>query len=207
MTRSMVLTISVVFGFIILAVVGVAVLLLFPYDEVFGPTPTLTATSTVTPTATYPVYLPTAASETATLGLPTPANTRLPTITPKPTNTASPTVFWPSPTPISRTATAIAVTETPIITGTTTPTLTPVPPQRFFTLSFDAEKTTIDRGECVDLSWQSTGAVTLQLDNQPVGSSGSTSVCPRSDTSYTLHYQVAGSSQVKNEIITIVVNP
>jgi hypothetical protein len=195
-SRSVALTIGIVMGFVVLGIVGVAVLVIFPYEQVFGPTPTAVPTSTVTPKPTFPLFLPTANLVTPTPEPPTPTSTRLPTVTPRPTKTPVSTkvpvvltITVPSPTPTT------GATEAPVLLPTSAP--------RFYTLSFEADESVIDRGDCTKLRWQSSGPVMLWLDGEPAESSGQLRVCPRNDTTYTLEFQVAGSAQVQRTSVTI----
>ncbi len=199
MNRAQVLTIAVIFGFVVLGLVGVAVLALFPYQEVFGPTPTITPTSTVTPTPTFPVLLPTARLVTPTPEPPTPTSTRLPTFTPRPTKTPMPPEAVIGPT-------IIVPTSTPTVGLTDTPEPSPTPPPRYYTISFEADKTVINRGSCTRLRWQATGPVTIWVEDEAVEASGSLRVCPRDDTTYTLSFAIAGSAQRQNKFVRIDVN-
>ncbi len=200
MKQSSLLIIGLVLAFVLLGCIGVLVLAFFPYEDTFGPTPTLTATSTITPSATFPIFLPTASSVTPTSEPPTPVNTLLPTITPRSTHTPFPTGALPVVTIV------VPPTPTPTIsvTLTLTPTATVAP--RYYTLSFETSKTEIDLGDCVNLTWQSTGPVNLSLEDKPVASSGKLRVCPRNDTTYTMTYKVAGTAQVQTEKILVKVN-
>jgi len=192
----MALTVGIIIGFVVLGIVAVAVLIMFPYEQIFAPTPTVTATSTVTPTPTFPVFLPTASTITPTSQPPTPTNTRVPTTTPFPTATATETL----PPRIFPTVAVPTLTPTRGFTETT-PTATA--PPRFYTISFEADDTTLSRGRCTTLRWQVSGPVTLWVEDQPVEKSGLRRICPRNDTTYTLEYRVAGSTQRQRETITI----
>ncbi len=196
--RTQALTIAVVIGFLVLGVVGVVVLAFFPYDTVFAPTPTVTSTPTVTLTPTFQSFLPTARSITPTQEPPTPANTRLPTLTPSPTGTTTPTRAPFTPT-------LIIATYTPTISPTITPLRPPTRTSREYSFSFEADDTTLERGRCTVLRWQSSGPITLQLDNQPVAASGEERVCPRNTTTYTMKFKVAGSAEVQSQDIKVEV--
>lgn len=198
-SRSVALTIGIVIGFVALGIVGAAVLVIFPYEQVLAPTATIVPTPTVTPSPTFPRFLPTASLVTPTPEPPTPTGTRLPTVTPRPTMTPVPTrvllvatISVPSPTPTADTTAA------PVLLATSAP--------RFYTVSFEADESVIDSGDCTKLRWQASGSVILRLDGQPAERAGQRRVCPRNDTVYTLEFQVAGSAQVQRTSVTIEVN-
>lgn len=199
MSRSAALTFGIIMGFVVLGLVAVGVLIVFPYEEAFGPTPTATATLTVTSTPTFPLLLPTASNITPTMEPPTPVNTRLPTLTPRPTKTAIPTRAFAGPT--------IAVpTSTPTELPTNTPEPVPSSAPRFYTLTFEVEETVIDRGECTTLKWEAVGPIALWFNGDSAENSMRMRICPRVDTTYTLEFQAAGGTQREFRRVTVEVN-
>lgn len=92
------------------------------------------------------------------------------------TNTPTPTVE------ITRTQTpTFEISITP--TRTLTPTFTAYPPP---VISFTADRTNINAGECLNLSWNASYVTVLYLDGVEVGLTGSLSVCPPVSKSYQL---------------------
>lgn len=211
MNKTAVLTIVVVIGFIVLAIIGVGVLAFFPYEQFFAPTPTITSTPTVTATPTFPVFLPTARSDTPTKPPPSPTNTLVPTFTPAPTGTPTPTFAAVQPTFFVKTPPPVdeGTPESPPADADsdseTTPEPTPTQGSRLYTLTFEADKTTVEAGRCTTLRWQSTGPVNLWYEGQAVGASGQERVCPRVTTTYILEYQVGGTAGREMEQVTVTV--
>src|SRR5262245_48053295 len=76
------------------------------------------------------------------------------------------------------------------------PVRTP-PPAAAPTISFSASPSSIDEGACSTLSWSTSNATTVSIDNGVgnVDSSGSKQVCPTSTTRYTLTAAGAGGSR------------
>ena len=208
MSKGTALTISIVIGFVILGIIGGIVLIMFPFEQVFAPTPTITLTPTVTSTPTFPVYLPTASLVTPTKEPPTPTNTMVPTSTSAATKTATPTRLLPTDTPVIPPTAIVPAVTSPItstltLTATLEPTSTPTQAPRQYTYSFIADDTTSNLGQCTHLRWQSAGPITLRLDGNSVDPSGEREVCPRGTTTYVLEFQVSGSAQVQSQRITI----
>jgi len=203
--RSQAVIIAILVGFVALVFMGMIVLLLFPYERVFPPTPTATIPPTITPTPTFQEFLPTPAPATPSVE-PTATNTLVPTVTPSAPKDSTPTVVIELPAPQVRpTATP---TSLPTVTpGPTTapfqPTSTPIPRQ--FSVSFEADEPTIEKGECTDLEWEVQGASDIRLDGRPVGPSGDREVCPTRETTYRLSYQLPGSAAIQSTTITIKV--
>jgi len=201
------MTIGIVAGLAALMFIAIIVLLVVPDELLFGPGPTATSTPTPlpTPTATIPGSLPTPSFETPVSPEPSPTNTRLPTALPTLTKTPSPTVVIDLPEP------EIKPTDTPVPTGTNIPP-TNVPPTatlvpgRQYTITFEADDTTISNGECTNLKWNIQGAVVrVQLGNEFVRPSDQRKVCPKRDTTYILTTQLEGSAQVDRHTLTITV--
>ncbi len=205
MTRKQALIIGVLMGFVILACAGMLVVLQLPYDRLVPPTATATPPPpTITPTPTRQSFLPTASLETPTPAEPTATNTRVPTSTPRPPRTPSPTVVINLPTP--RPTPTTIPTPTPVALPTNTATSIPptsIPLQ--YNIYFEADETTITRGDCTDLEWRVVGAVSVRLDGQSVSPSGQKEVCPSRDTSYQLTIELPGSAQLQNRTVKITV--
>ncbi len=203
MNRSQALTIAVIFAFFILGLIGVMVLLVFPYNRVFVPTPTITLTPSVTPTPTIERFLPTGQPPTPTQGIPTPVSTRVPTITPRSAQMAAPTVGLVLPTPRVRPSATPSAAPTVWI-QTATPTATLIG-ERQYVINFSATKTVIDKGECIQLEWRADGPVSLQLDNRAVKNVGQQKVCPQRSIDYILKIQMEGSAQIDQRSLHITV--
>jgi len=150
--------------------------------------------------------MPTAGGVTPTPGEPTPTNTRIPSPTPFPTRTPRPTAIINLPTPVVRpTATPTArPLPVPTVAGEPSPTATR-PVQRQFSVSFEAEETSLASGECTDIIWRIEGAINIQLDGDSVGQSGREKVCPERDSSYRLTFQISGSTAVESREVEILV--
>lgn len=206
MTRSQALTIGVLAGFVMLACAGMVVMLRLPLNRLLPPTATLAPPSPlVTPTATFPVFLPTAALQTTAPAEPSPTNTRVPTSTPTPPKSPTPTVVIKLPT---RRPTA---TPTPSPTISLPPTRTPTPlpapttPPRQYSLYFSADDETLTKGDCTDLEWRVTGAVAVWLDGRSVAPDDSEEVCPKKDTSYELTVELPEMGQRESRTVEIEV--
>lgn len=205
MTRKQALIIGVLIGFVLLACAGMLVVLQLPYDRLIPPSATPTPLPpTITPTPTRQSFLPTASLETPIPAEPTATNTRVPTSTPRPPRTPTPPVEIKLPT---RQPTATTV---PSPTPVTLPpnTATPIPPTPIplqYDIYFEADESTITRGDCTDLEWRVVGAATIRLDGQSVSPSGQKEVCPSRDTSYELTVELPGSAQLQTSTVKITV--
>ncbi len=206
MTRSQAVIIAILLGFVVLACIGMIVLLTLPYERLFPPTPTSPPPPpTITATPTTPNFLPTANLITPSVE-PTATNTRVATVTPRSPQPPTPTVVIELPTPFIR------PTATPIPIPTSLPTPTPVPTKptptfipRQYSISFEAEETTITKGECTDLKWKVQGASMVRLDGKDVNPSGKKEVCPKKDTDYQLTIQLPGSAGLEHRTVEISV--
>lgn len=198
--------ISILTGLVVLVFIGLAAILLLPGEVTLRSTPTSTATIPPTATPTFPNFMPTAGGVTPTPGEPTPTNTRLPTSTPLPTRTPRPTLIINLPTPVVRpTATPTAAPlPPPTVAREPSPTATPLV-QRQYSVSFEAEDTSLVEGECTDIIWRVEGAVNIELDGDSVGQSGREKVCPDEDSSYRLTFQIAGSTEIGSREVEILV--
>ncbi|MCB0155278.1 MAG: hypothetical protein KDF65_10820 [Anaerolineae bacterium] len=205
MTRSQALIVGILFGFVVLVFFGAVALFFIPF-EVFAPAPPTIAIDTPlppqpTPTATFPNFLPTALPDTP-VAEPSPTNTRLPTLTPTPLRTATPTVVielnYPQP----------KATDTPVPSNTPPPqppTLAPSPVatqplSRQYNISFEADDTRIDEGDCTFLRWRVDGALEIELDGQRVGRMDRDEVCPTKRTTYELTIQLPDGVQARRQV-------
>lgn len=177
------------------------VLLLFPYKQVFAPTPTVTPTPTITPSPTIERFLPAAVTPSPTVPVtPSPTNTRVPTVTPRPPDTPTPSTAIRLPTPYVR---PTATLQPGLPTPTETPAPTPTLVERQYSISFTAGNSTIKRGDCTDLAWRIDGPVVVLLDDQPVSNIGRRQICPERTTDYTLKVQLEGSAQIERRILRV----
>jgi len=85
----------------------------------------------------------------------------------------------------------------------------PPPPPAAPTASFSANPSTIERGQSSTLSWTTTGATSVSIDQGigDVGTSGSRSVSPGSSTTYTLTAKGEGGSTPATARITVTAAP
>jgi len=196
MTRTQAQVLSMISAFMVLGLVAIIVALLFPYEQVFSPTPTPTFTSipvlTLTPTSQS--FLPTPNPVTPTVGEPTATNTRVPTASPAAPSAPTPTVLIELPTPYVR-PTATPVPPLPVPTNTAEPTPTRIPSRQYI-IVFKAQDDTVSNGDCTILEWRVDGPVFAWLDNRPINRAGSQEICPKRDTTYILKVQVEGIAQI-----------
>jgi hypothetical protein len=206
LTRSQAVVISILVGLVVLVFMGLAAILLLPGKVILGSTPTPTSTVLPTVTPTFPNFMPTAGGVTPTPGEPTPTNTRIPTSTPFPTRTPRPTAIIHLPTPVVRPTATPTAAPLPVPTVALEPSPTATRPvQRQYTVSFEAEASSLASGECTDLIWRVEGAENLQLDGNSVGQTGRKKVCPDEDSSYRLTFQISGSTAVESREVEILV--
>lgn len=210
MNRSQATIISLLAGLVILAFIGLGFVLLFPVEQIWisPPTPTAPSSPTATVTPTFPSFLPTPDLSSPTPAEPTATNTRVPTATPAPTETPVPTVNIVLPRP------TIKPTVTPTRPVSIRPVLSPTPgnveptptigPLRY-SISFEAEDTTLDKGDCTDLVWRVDGPVQVALEGESVALTGRKKVCPEKNTSYELTTQIVGNPQIDRRSIDIQV--
>ena len=205
MTRSQAITIGVLAGFVLVVFMAMIVLVFVnPMAQILPPTSTpILPSPTPAPTPTLPNFMPTAGPTPPTTE-PTPTNTRVPTVTPLPTKEPSPTVIFllptrkPTATPIVPTPTPVPATDTPIAP-------TPTFPPRRYKVSFEAEETTITKGQCTDLKWEVIGAIAITLDGKDVEPEDEKEVCPDKDTEYKLTVQFPDQARLEHETVTITV--
>ncbi len=204
MTRSQILIIAVLAGFVALVFVGLVILLLANPIQPASPPPTLVPPSaTLMPTPTLPNFMPTAGPSATPLP-PTPINTLVPTITPRPTHTPLPTVEFnlptrvPTDTPTSLPPTAAPPTSTPVEPTATLATL-------FYKFNFKATDSAMVKGECTHLEWEVIGAVAVTLDGSSVEPTGKKEVCPKKDTRYKMSVEFPDFSAPQEKTVEISV--
>jgi hypothetical protein len=208
LNRTQAAVIAVLLGFILLVCLAMVAVLFFPYEQYIPstPAPTITPTATETATPTIEPFLPTAPPNTPVTA-PTAPNTRVPTVTPPPERSPTPTVILQLPTP----RIIPSATPSPIPTGPLPPTITPpggptptVGPRQY-SISFEAEDTRIEQGECTELEWRVQGALVVRLDGDRVSPRGNEEVCPDKDTTYELTIQLPDSPAIQGRSVTIIV--
>jgi hypothetical protein len=206
LTRVQAVIISILIGLVVLVFIGLAAILLLPGEVILRSEPTPTSTIPPTATPTFPNFMPTSGGVTPTPGEPTPTNTRIPTATPFPTRTPRPTAIINLPTPVVRPTATSTARPLPVPTVAREPSPTATRPvQRQYSVSFEAEASSLASGECTDLVWRVEGAVNLQLDGDSVGQTGRQKVCPDEDSSYKLTFQISGSTAVESREVEILV--
>lgn len=209
MNRSQATIIALLIGLVALTFIGLLFFLLFPVERAFiSPvTATYTPSPTVTPTATFPNFMPTPSFTTPTPAEPTATSTRLPTATPAPTNTPPPTVALSLPQPVIR-PTATPLPPPPVAPPVASVTVNPTPTMgsRQYTVTFDADDLSIDDGDCTTLRWKVQGTLIVKLDGEVVSPSGQKEVCPGRDNSYVLTTQLQDSPQIDRHVVSIKVN-
>lgn len=205
MTRSQALTIGVLAGFVIVVFMAmIALLFINPVAQILPPTPSpIPPSPTPAPTPTFPNFMPTA-GPTPPTAEPTPTNTRVPTITLLPTKEPSPTVVFLLPTR-KPTATPTVPTPTPVPATNTPIPPTPTFPPRRYKVSFEADETTITKGDCTNLRWEVVGAVAVTLDGRDVEPEDKKEVCPDKDTEYKLTVQFPDQARLDNKTVEITV--
>jgi hypothetical protein len=113
----------------------------------------------------------------------------LPTPTPTDTPTATPT------------ATVVPPTATPTATSTHTPTATGEPT----VIQFDVSPTSIEGGECVNISWNVSGVREIYFNGDGVTGSANIVECPRETTTYRLRVILRDGSE-RTETRTVEVD-
>ena len=111
--------------------------------------------------------------------------------------TINPTVtVGPSPT------VKPAGTVSPSLTVRPSVTVRPTP-----SVSFSADRGTLERGECTRLRWQVENASAVYLDGAGVVGVGSQQVCPESTITYRLRVVAAGWERTEDITITVIESP
>jgi hypothetical protein len=203
LTRSQALTLGILAGFVVLVFMAmIALLFINPLAQFAPPTATpMPPTPTPTATPTLPNFMPTP-GPTPTPPEPTATNTRVPTSTPRPPKEPTATVIFSFPT-YTPTSTPIPPTSTPIPATATPIPPTPTYPPRRYKVSFEADETTITKGDCTDLKWEVIGAVAVTLDGRNVEPEGKKEVCPDKDTEYKLTIQFPDQARLENKTVEI----
>lgn len=83
----------------------------------------------------------------------------------------------------------------------------PPPPPAAPTASLTASPETIDKGQSSTLTWQTTNATDVSLDNTAVQANGSQQVSPAESTTYTLTAKGAGGTQSATARVTVNAPP
>lgn len=96
-----------------------------------------------------------------------------------------------------------AATSTPTATLRPGITLTPTTPAGGASATFTADTTRLLAAECTTLRWITSGAAQVTLNQQPVASSGTQSVCPLQTTTYELFLLDANRRQF---LYTVTIN-
>ncbi len=187
-----------------LACIGVLIVMRAPLDRLIPSTATpIPPSPTITPSPTFPNFLPTASQKTPVI-IPSPTNTRLPTHTPTVPRPPTETVVFNLPTP-KPTATPMPIPTTPPEPTATKIVVPPTAPPRQYSITFEADETTITEGKCTDLEWQVVGAISVTLDGRAVSATGFKEVCPQEDTLYELTIQLPNNAHLQSRTVHITV--
>ncbi len=196
MTRAQALILSILAGLVLLICIGLAMLLLLPANRLRPASqPPQPVPPAAVPTATLPKFLPTGSVYTP-VREPSPTNTRVPTATPRPQRTPTPTVVLDITYPVKPTATPTPVVIVPAPTATPVLATATVPGPRGYSISFEADETTLAEDDCTTLRWRVEGAESVVLDNETVEPSGKKKVCPKLETTYQLTVSLPDSAQL-----------
>jgi len=211
-TKLEVFVLSLLAGLVTLVFIGLAVLIIVPFEALptMAPAPTVVA-PIILLNPTQPSLLPTAVEVSATdLVEPSPTNTRVPTVTPLPVKTATPIIAINIPTPIILPSDTPTLMPRPMATSTSVPMPTAT---RFiplgYQITFSAEKMEVEKSKCTNLRWVVEGASTVTLDGDTVELSGKKKVCPDRNKTYRLevtlpHEFVVETREVKIKIVSPV---
>jgi hypothetical protein len=102
----------------------------------------------------------------------------------------------PTPTPTDTpTATPTATVVPPTATSTATPTNTPTATGEPTIIQFDVSPTSIEGGECVNISWNVSGVREIYFDDEGVTGNGNIVECPRETTTYRLRVVLQDGSE------------
>lgn len=121
----------------------------------------------------------------------------------------------PTPTPIpsstatdTPTATATVIpSATPTVTDTPTPTNTPTSTTEPTDIEFNVSPTSIQGGECVNVSWNVTGVREIYFQGDGVAGSANLVDCPKEDETYRLRVVKLDGSEQTEEREVDVINP
>jgi len=185
MTRAQALILSVLTGLVVLVCIGLFLIILLPGRLIPAFAPPTPLPPRPTPTPTFPKFLPTGSLYTPVLE-PTATNTHVPTATPLPPKTPTPTIVFDVTYPVKPTATPTPVKIVPVATATPVPTTEAIPGPRGYSVSFEADETEIEKGDCTTIRWLVEGAEKVTLGSESVEFSGKKKVCPKVETTYQL---------------------
>lgn len=101
----------------------------------------------------------------------------------------------------------ISVTSTPSATVRPGITLTPTTLPGGASATFTADKTTLLAAECTTLRWITSGAVQVTLNQQPVTTSGTQTICPLQTSRYQLFLIDANRKQYTYDLTINVIPP
>jgi hypothetical protein len=96
-------------------------------------------------------------------------------------------------------------TSTPLPATATSIPPTPTNPPRRYSVSFEADDTTLTSGDCTNLRWRVEGASTILLDDRTVEPEGKKEVCPDESTEYKLTLQFPDQARLEDRTIEITV--
>jgi hypothetical protein len=99
--------------------------------------------------------------------------------------------------------TAIPASPTPTETPTLTPTATGQPTQ----IEFNVSPTSIEGGECVNITWNVSGVREVYFEDQGVGGSANMTDCPKESKTYDFRVIRLDGSEYREEIRVEVNNP
>jgi pSer/pThr/pTyr-binding forkhead associated (FHA) protein len=74
-------------------------------------------------------------------------------------------------------------------------------------ISFTANKTTVQLGECATLRWQVSNAKEVRLDGEQVAATGSRQVCPQEETEVYRLTALSPDGETKEETVVLTVQP
>jgi hypothetical protein len=111
----------------------------------------------------------------------------------------------PTPTPTDTpTATPTATVVPPTATSTATPTNTPTATGEPTIIQFDVSPTSIEGGECVNISWNVSGVREIYFDDEGVTGNGNIVECPRETTTYRLRVVLLdGSERIETRTVEV----
>jgi hypothetical protein len=119
-----------------------------------------------------------------------------------PTPTGTPT---PTDTPVPPTSTPTSVPASP--TPTDTPTLTPTPTGQPTVIEFNVSPTSIEGGNCVNITWYVSGVREVYFEDQGVGGQANITDCPKESKTYDFRVIRLDGSEYREEIRVEVNNP
>jgi hypothetical protein len=97
-------------------------------------------------------------------------------------------------TPTPTVAIPPTATDIPLVDTSTTPV------QVQFSISFSADKSRIDEGECTDIRWRVEGAVAVRFEGDRAAPVDREKVCPKKDTTYRLTVELPDGNRASREV-------